>query len=204
MTIDNPFSTRFIDPKSHTFVFPAGQSLDRIGAYFRENGWWGEITGPRGTGKSTLLHTLCCWAEEQGCTYRFFFLNDQQQHLPLDWSFGPGVDFYAVDGAEQLPGWMWSWLAWHCRRRDSGLLATTHHSLRLPPLYQTRLANAETIRRVVEAIAGPENVPDPDLARQLAAKHSGDIRSVLFELYDSWENEARVSAMVSTIYVIGE
>ena len=187
MTVDNPFSTRFLDPHKHAFVFPPGQTISQLGAVFREYAWRGEITGPHGSGKSTLLHTLCRWAEGQGCRYRFYFLNDQQRYLPLDWSFGSGVDFYAVDGAEQLPGWMWSWLVWHCRRRACGLLVTAHHSLRLPPLYRTRLANADTIRRVVESIAGPEYVPDGDEARHLAAKHSGDMRSVLFELYDRWQ-----------------
>ena len=192
MRPDNPFSSRFVDPAGHPFLFPPGQTLAMVGERWQTQGWWGEIVGPHGSGKSTLLHTLISWAGERGCSGHFIFLNDQQHRLPADWAAaGSTVDFYAVDGAEQLSGWAWWRLRRHCRRRACGLLVTAHRRLGLPPLYQTTAANGPTVQRVLAALAPQADYSDQQCA-QLAEQHGGNLRSILFALYDRWESELGV------------
>jgi hypothetical protein len=189
--VDNPFSTRFIAPDRHPFIFPPGKSLSDVGGRLVNQDWSGQIIGPHGSGKSTLLHNLLQWAEGQGGTARFIFLNDQQRRLPQGWTAEPLPTFYAVDGAEQLSWWAWTGLKWQCARHRCGLLVTAHHSLKLPTLFQTGPADPETIRRVVYAIAGSNDTPSPDLSRQLATAHVGNMREILFALYDRWEKRRR-------------
>jgi hypothetical protein len=73
-----------------------------------------------------------------------------------------------------------------------GLLVSAHHALHgLPVLYETRVT-AETAWRVVTHLMPPDGT---GLTRErvatLLASHAGDVREVLFELYD-WFEEQRV------------
>ncbi|MFQ5611574.1 MAG: hypothetical protein ACE5H9_05520 [Anaerolineae bacterium] len=182
-----------MSPERIEFIFPAGQTLDAVGARLVANGWWGEIVGPHGSGKSTLLQALLRWAEAAGAGYQFYFLNQAQRSLPSRWQSGSPPVFYAVDGAEQLSGWSWWRLRRRCRQQGCGLLITAHHSLKLPPLYTTRAAEPEFLCRLVTALAGPDETPDPSFARELCRRHRGNIRLILFELYDHWEKRRRSS-----------
>ena len=53
-----------------------------------ENGWWGEILGPHGAGKSALLATLIPAVERAGRRPVLVELHDGQRRLPLDLSCG--------------------------------------------------------------------------------------------------------------------
>lgn len=56
--ISNPFSTRFVRPGTLPYQFPDGITAPILVNRLVENGWWGQIIGSHGTGKSTLLHGL--------------------------------------------------------------------------------------------------------------------------------------------------
>ena len=184
----NPFSSCFMNPEGQSRIF---LPVEKIGKRWQTQKWWGELVGPHGTGKTTLLHALLRWAEAQGIQFRIYTLHDGQRRLPQGWASGTMPDVYVIDGAEQLSWLSRTRLVRHCRRQGCGLLITTHASLGLPELYTTLPADAATLRRVVEAIAGTEHVPNPEIAQQLVKQHQGNLRLMLFDLYDQWEAQRR-------------
>jgi hypothetical protein len=97
-----------------------------------------------------------------------------------------------VDGYEQL-GWLQrTWLKWQCRRRGAGLLVTAHDDVGLPPLWQTE-TSAELTQRVVARLLGESDAEwlDEDHVERLLATHRGNLREVLFALYDLYEQHRR-------------
>ncbi len=79
---DNPFCTRWVRPGAIPFLFPPGENAEELADRLRQAGWWGEITGPHGSGKSALLAALtaaiehapasgrslsCCTMPSVGC-----------------------------------------------------------------------------------------------------------------------------------------
>lgn len=183
--IGNPFVTRRVRPGAIPFFFPppldAAALLDRWQAAGRR----GAIVGPHGSGKSTLLAALRAELTHRGCRTFVLELHDGQRRLPIAQlaAVAPG-DVVLVDGYEQL-GLLGRWrLARLCRQRKLGLLTTTHRPTRLPTLYCTSI-DLPTARRVVDHLLGShrELISDADLRRSLE-RQRGDLREVLFELYD--------------------
>ena len=61
-----------------------------------------------------------------------------------------------------------------------------HHSLKLPLLYQTALADPESAQAVIETFVAANDMPPSELIGQLVARHKGNLRLILFDLYDWW------------------
>jgi len=191
-TCENPFCTRRIRPGAIPFLFPAGRDAETLVGRLRQNGWWGEIIGGHGSGKSALLATLIPSIERAGRHATLVELHDGQRRLPLDLDreCQPGASMVViVDGYEQLSRWRRWLLARLCRRRGWGLLVTAHASVGLPPLYQTA-ATPELAERIVGGLMAGR--ASPLAARELAeclARHHDDLRETLFDLYDLYEEQ---------------
>ena len=213
---ENPFCTRRIRPGAIPFLFSVGQDAEALVERLRENGWWGEITGTHGSGKSALLATLIPLIERAGQHVTLVELHDGQRRLPLrlggdhgpKWGGHPCLPWLSqigrllgrqeclphllpevlvIDGYEQLSRWRRWRLRRLCRRRGWGLVVTAHAPLGFPPLWQTAitpgLAQA-VVNRLLAGHASP--LPGPELAECLA-RHQGDLREALFDLYDRYE-----------------
>jgi hypothetical protein len=99
-----------------------------------------------------------------------------------------------IDGYEQLSLWRRLRLNRRCRRQRRGLLVTAHRPLLgLPLLYRTS-TTPETAWRVVHYLLReePSLLAPAEVAARLA-RHGGDVRELLFELYD-WYEARRGSA----------
>ena len=189
-TPENPFCTRRVRPGATPFIFPPHENADVLVDRLRQNGWWAQIIGPHGSGKSALLATLTPAIERAGQQTVLVELHDGQRRLPLDLCrdgrlHPPAV--VVVDGYEQLSHWSRLVLKRFCRRRKLGLLVTTHEPVGFPELYRTvsTIALAEQI--VNELLTGRQS---PFTSEELAAcysRHHGDLRETLFELYDLYE-----------------
>jgi hypothetical protein len=196
---DNPFVTRAIRSGMVPFLFPPGESFQRLVERLREGHWRGQIVGPHGSGKSTLLASLLPEIAEQAGEVAVARLFVGRHRLPSEFQSADrfrrparGTRVFVIDGYEQLPAWRRWRLQRRCLRAGTGLLVSAHHALAgLPVLYETR-ATAETAWRVVTQLMPPEGT---GLTRErvatLLASHAGDVREVLFELYD-WYEEQRV------------
>lgn len=194
----NPFATRYTRPGALAYFFDPGVTAEGLVQRLRAVGWRGEIVGPHGSGKSTLLATLAPLLRAAGCTVVETALHDEQRRLPRAfWRAvragcpAGGPLLLVVDGYEQL-GWLERWLLgrW-TRSRKAGLFVTAHRPTGLPRLLTTE-ATLDRATRIVEHLAaGTALVIAPaDLARRLE-RHHGNLREVLMELYDVWEERQK-------------
>jgi len=187
---ENPFCTRRIRPGALPYLFAPGQNAKLLVGHLQENHWWGEIIGPHGSGKSSLLSAIIPAIEQTGKTTLLIELHDGQRQLPLDLAndcrLVPPV-VVIVDGYEQLSRWNRGRLKRCCRSRGLGLLVTAHRSVGLPQIFQT-MPSVNLAEQIVEQLLGNRESPiDTDSIRQCYARHSGNLREMLFDLYDLYQ-----------------
>lgn len=186
----NPFCTKYTRPGALQFIFPPDQNAEVLVERLRQANWRGEIVGPHGSGKSTLLATLVPIIERGGHRTVLVELHDGQRWLPRGLKNDARLHAPAVliiDGYEQLNRWSRLLLNRLCRQRKIGLLITTHESVGLPELCRTA-ATSELANRIVAELIGDREyrIPTEEIA-QCLARHHGDLREMLFDLYDLYE-----------------
>ncbi|HEV3025749.1 MAG TPA: hypothetical protein VGX76_24920 [Pirellulales bacterium] len=186
----NPFSTRYVRPGAVPYLFPPDCSVEGLIDRLRADGWWGQIIGPHGSGKSSLLAALTPALAAGGRRIVRFDLHDGQRRLGAAWrKRGPldAASLLVVDGYEQLGLLSKLGLKRHCRRRGAGLLVTAHSDIGLPTLFACA-PTVETAQRIVERLLPPgdQTIDRDDVARAWQS-HAGDLREALFGLYDLYE-----------------
>lgn len=194
MEHENPFSTCCVRPGAIPYRFPPGEDVDGLVRRLRANGWRGQIVGPHGTGKSALLATLLAAIEQSGCRTHVVRLHDGQRRLTVPPSRIAGLEpgmLFVVDGYEQLSCWNRFRLRRFCRRRKLGLLVTAHGPVGLPDLFRTS-TNVELVRQLVDHLAAVQSsfVSTTELEERFAAQR-GNVRELLFDLYDLYEQRRR-------------
>jgi hypothetical protein len=190
VTAENPFSTRHVRPGAIPFFFPPGQSAGQLVELLRSNEWRGEIVGPHGSGKSSLLSSLVPALENAGQSPLLIELHDGQRRLPVDLRRIDGLaenTVVIVDGYEQLSFLSRLQLKGFCRRRHLGLIVTSHRPAGLPLLFRTS-ASVTLAEEIVRFLlrGRPQLLGSNDLARRFE-HHRGDLRELLFDLYDLYE-----------------
>jgi hypothetical protein len=192
---DNPFASRHIRPGALPFLFGRGEGLAELMERLAGQGWWGQVVGPHGSGKSTLLAALLPELEHAGRRILAVRLNQENRVLGEEvWQAAqrPGPRVLVIDGYEQMSFWGRRRLKAVCRRNGHGLVVSCHRSLGLPELYRT-VVTGELARRVLELLLTPtqrQSLAGVDVGRALAAR-GGNLREVLFDLYDFYEERTR-------------
>ncbi len=186
----NPFSTRFTRPGAIDYLFAGGQTSASLVARLAECHWHGQIVGPHGSGKSTLLAALAEPLAAAGrCCYRIA-LRDRQRRLPRGWrrdARRAGANLLVIDGYEQLSTASRVSARLACRLLGWGLLVTAHRDVGLPTLYVTS-TNAGMARQLVERFTGGRRRQlGADAVDESFAAAGGNVREMLFDLYDRWE-----------------
>jgi hypothetical protein len=204
---DNPFST---DRVLRFRYRPQGVTWDALMARLEALHWRAAIVGPEGAGKTTLLEDLAPRLRERGFTPHLVGLEpvEGRGRRPPVWEgpsgpdgtvragrgrkpaptlepsrvFGPH-DVLLVDGADAL-----RWLDWlrfkRLTRHAGGLVITTHRPARLPTLVECATSPA-LLAEIVEALLGPAEAEAwRGRAEALFARHRGNVREALRELYD--------------------
>ena len=177
---DNPFaSERVLRVRYKSQAWTWEQLLARLEAMR----YRAAIVGPHGSGKTTLLEGLEPLLAARGFATRYCRLTTENRSpTPAEWrrmtsDSGPH-DAILLDGCEQL-----SWIGWwrfrRATRRAGGLIVTTHLAGRLPTLLRTTTSPA-LLAQIVRELAG-DVATDLD---HLYARHRGNLREALRELYD--------------------
>ncbi len=190
MAFENPFSTRFVRPGAVAYKLSLGHDLAGLAVRFETIGRAGQIVGPHGSGKSTLLADLIRLWESKGERVLLIELHDGQRRLPTrlpDLARTETPTLIAVDGYEQLSRGAACGVRRFCRRHRLGLVVTTHCSMGLADLVRCAPSLSLVTRLVRDLLADTENpIADGDIRRSFH-HHEGNVREVLFEMYDLCE-----------------
>jgi hypothetical protein len=201
--VNNPFCASRTRPGSLEYIFQ-GDSLSVIMDRLQSFGYRGQIVGPHGSGKSTLLLTIVQRLREHAREVRLvrilagapIWRNVHSVFREMRQA-RPG-HLLAIDGYEQLPWLARAALAAVTRSRRVGLLVTTHRRVRLPILFRTQVTTG-TARKVIDTYLDrgcpQDHRPRLDhlVDRQLPSllqRHRGNLRDVMFELYDQFRDVA--------------
>jgi hypothetical protein len=192
----NPFSTRFTRPGAIPYWFGPGTCAGDLARKLSAAGWRGQIVGLHGSGKSTLLAALVEPLARQGRRPWFISLHEGQRRLPSGWARQArraGAKLIVIDGYEQL-GTRWRlWTRSCCRRRDWGLLVTAHRDVGFPTVWSTA-SDAQAAQAIVARLLADGDVT---FSRQLVADSlaaaGGNMREMLFALYDEYERQRRLT-----------
>ena len=96
-----------------------------------------------------------------------------------------------VDGYEQLGPWGRFRLKRFCRRRRLGLVVTAHASVNFPELFHT-ISNTAVARLLVDRLlVNYQRLLDEQDVSRAYARQEGNIRELLFDLYDVYESRRR-------------
>jgi hypothetical protein len=145
--------------------------------------------GPHGAGKSTLLATLTAPLASAGRSVIQVTLHQGEKSLPAvldDWDSWSAATQVIVDGYEQLTWWSRRQLARRVRERQAGLLVTSHAPTGLPTLVVVA-PRWEAAEQVVRRLVPDENIITTDDIQRTFRACDGNIREMLFQLYDVYQ-----------------
>jgi hypothetical protein len=180
----NPFSSERIRPGALTYLTGEGESVDDLIDRLEGTGFRGQIVGPHGTGKSTLLAVLAAELARRG----------KVVHLLEARGSGririPKAGVLLIDSAERLSRTTQKRLAAISSRDRCGLVVTAHEDMGLPTLARTEVPPGMA-RRIVTGLLERWDVEPPSQAvlTDMLQRHGGNMRHVLFELYDWFERQ---------------
>jgi hypothetical protein len=190
----NPFATCWTRPGALKFQFVDGESSERLLARLAASKWRGEIIGPHGSGKSTLVETLKPRLADAGFSVAAVTLRDGERCLPAGFlrrALTAVRPLVIVDGFEQLSWLSRQRLRFRIRRAAAGLVVTSHAPTGLPTLFQTQ-PDLSLARQLVSTLTEENfsSVSAADVAASHAC-HGSNFRELLFTLYDRHETLAR-------------
>ena len=174
---DNPFAVHRVLRERYRLSAVEWQALM---ARLERLGWRGAIVGPHGSGKTTLLEDLAGRLERQARRIHWLRFSTDQRRL----AFVPrweAADFVLCDGAEQLSFPDWRRVAAGARNAG-GLVITTHRAGRLPLLHRCE-TSPDLLHSLIASLGEPLSTRE---CGELHARHDGNLRAALRELYDRW------------------
>jgi hypothetical protein len=186
---DNPFRVQRLETIRYRL---AGTTWEELLERLEGLRYRAALVGPHGHGKTTLLEDLAPRLTTRGFRIRSVSLHDGQRRLSPEQRRAlltdlTSRDFLFVDGAEQLSGLSWLHLRWRSRRAG-GLVVTSHRPGLLPTLYECR-TTPELLAGIVSDLLGPEGERGGPTLEELFARHRGNVREALLELYDVYAGE---------------
>lgn len=186
---ENPFRAQRLD----AIRYRVAGGIERVLERLDELGRRAAIVGPEGHGKTTLIEELARALKSRGFRVALERLSANERALHRErtkrlLSEARAGSFLLLDGADELPPIAWRRFV-RGTRRAAGLVVTSRRPGRLPTLLECR-TSPELLEELIEELL---DLPRgrgvaARLAAGLYAKHSGNLRAALRELYDLWAN----------------
>ena len=190
----NPFSASRVRPGTIDYRFGDEEgddaALDRLLERWCACGRQGALVGPHGAGKSTLLHSLRRRLAERGERTLLLRPALRRRNSPYVRRIlvAPRPRILLVDGWEMLPRRLRRTLLRPPTVGGFGVIATTHRPCRAPVLARVE-PTVDAALRVAQALApNCRGLPERAEIEQLFARRGGNLRELLFDLYDHWES----------------
>ncbi len=189
---DNPFRVERLESLAFR---PQGTTWSALLVRLDELCFRAAIVGADGSGKTTLIEELARRLPLLGFRpMPFAFRPDSSRdavHATIARARAAGpADVLLVDGADHLPRLDW-WRLRHAARRARGLVATSHRARLLPTLIESR-TSVTLLAELVRELA-PEHSQSLDLRLpEVLARHRGNIRTSLLELFDEVARDTRL------------
>ena len=195
------YAQAFVESFRYKFPLSTLIGCKTLNEKLADAGIRGQIIGPHGSGKSTLIESFAEYLGLTGFTVIKETLHNNQRSVPrsLSAKLSALPDHFPdtpskktlliLDGYEQLSFRNGIRLIRLCSRKNLGLLVTAH-SPRLfagPVLYRTE-TSCDTLQKIVSYLIGESKfVPGDSLLSDLRGKHKKNTRAILDGLYDWWE-----------------
>lgn len=186
---DNPFKTDSVLGVRYRLRDRSwGELLEQL----RQLGYRAAIVGPHGSGKTTLLEDLEPRLASLGFNVIHLRLDDETRRFERGFlrrlfrTLGER-DLLLFDGAEQMN--QFAWLRFkRGTKRAAGLIVTSHSHGRLPTLIECR-TSSELLCEIIRELIGDEAEARCGMTEKLHAKHEGNLRDALREMYDMYSEQ---------------
>lgn len=194
----NPFSSRYIKPGAREYLFPVGESIEKLIERLHEKRIV-EIVGPHGSGKSTLVEMIRKSIE---CKFSKIVIpshrdkTESLKEIELAIENCSSDDLVIVDGIEQMKASQRNRIFAQCKKNNLMLLVTTHESVGFETLIRTE-TNYLLFKQMVDEMLHVQSDGDnyPESVRPVTdaeiekvfKEYAPNIREALFALYDIFE-----------------
>ena len=197
--VSNPFSTRFHAPGALPWLSQAGPDPSALAERLVAADVPMAIVGPHGSGKSSLalavaheLQHRSGWSVVRAVVDRRGAV-EYEQLDPSKFRSCDNPSIVLLDGVERCNWWRRRRVVQTARRTIDRVLLTLHDPASCTVLHELR-PTIESAQRVVKRLLehhSADRHPEPDLVERLFREHRGNIRDLLFDLYDWWEETTR-------------
>lgn len=205
--LSNPFATCWTRPDVLPRHERAGQGADDLLVQLKKATWQGQVVGPHGSGKTSLLMEVNRRLSERKRTPLWLPI-EASKVRPLIRQicrFADDRTVVLMEGFERANRWHQHRLLAACAGRGSGWLITTHERLRsrrTPVVAQVR-ATVETALLLYEHLTQQRSSPvTRDHVVRSFREQSGNLREVWFDLYEQHEMRTgkRTTAVAATYH----
>jgi hypothetical protein len=190
----NPFATRFTRPGMIAPLDRAGRPIDVPALLDRAIALGPLVTieGPHGSGKSTLHIALVRHAATQGRPTACLRSTSASDVWRMAAALGaiPRGALVGLDGGERLPPGAFVLIHAMARLRGLVVVATVHRPMRLPVLARCH-TSPTLLAAIIDRLPSHGGRIDRADIDEALARHSGDVREALFDLYDRFEQRRR-------------
>ena len=181
---DNPFNTDSVLGVRYRL---RGRTREELLARLDGLGYRAAIVGPHGAGKTTLLEDLEPHLTSLGFSLIRLRLDEETRRFER--AFLKSLfrdlserDVLLFDGAEQMG--RLAWMTFKRRtKKAAGLIITSHERGRLPTLIECQ-TSPELLHEIIIELTGDGGGARRGAAERLHAKHRGNLRDALREMYD--------------------
>lgn len=194
--LNNPFATRHVAPGEIPYFFSNDGDFLRIIEHADTASWTGQIVGPHGSGKTTLVRHLSSHLQRRFAAIEFLIVrsigevrvcrclkgNPQTVISPPN-SDGNPRTLYVIDGIERLSWLQRKLLLADCRRRGIGLLVTAHRRLLGLPVFFETSFDQMRFDKILHHLSSQQYKTQ---YQRLSNQFGENCRAMLFELYDDY------------------